>query len=365
MTVAKNAASKVFGVDVGTMFFQVAEPDPANKDNTLFKTTRNAFVEMNDSDDQEETLKSNNWQYIKDGKTFYVIGEDAMKVANMFPTVELRRPLASGVLNQGEEKKMLVLTELVKRSIGRAPSPDSVVCTCVSSPSADESPDSAFHRSRLQGIFASLGWHVKVIDEAYAVILSEKPTATFEGVEVPYSGIGVSFGAGRVNMVMAWQGKQIDGLGMSCARSGDWVDNRVAEATGDPLSQITRTKEKKLDFTNPDPDDDRVGALIVYYQEMIRYDFNRFAAKIRAMPKKPNFEAPLEIVVAGGTSMPKGFCQMLEEEVGGLDLPFEIKGVRHASDPRNAVVKGCLLQALVTQKKLQQDKDKALEESLG
>jgi len=359
------ASAKVYGIDPGTMFFQVAEPDPADPDNAVIKIIRNSFVAMDETDDIEDQLKLNGWDYIKDGKQYYIFGEDSLRVANMFPGVELRRPLAGGVLNQGEEKKMLVLTEMVRRSIGRAPTNDSVVCTRVSSESADQSADSKFHRARLQGIFQSLGWHVKVIDEAFAVILSERPTMTVEGKEVPYSGIGVSFGAGRVNLVFAYQGKQVDGLGMSVARSGDWIDAKSAEATGEPIAQITRKKEKELDFTNPNLEDDKIFALITYYREAIRYAFSKFAAKIRSLDKKPNFEAPLDIIVAGGTSMPKGFCDIVEEEVLELDLPFSIKSVKHASDPRNAVVKGCLIQAQITQRKLQTDKGKELEASLG
>ncbi len=362
---ANIAKSKVYAVDTGTMFFQVAEPDPSDDDNVLVKTIRNSFVELEETDDIEDQLKLNNWQYVRDGKSYYVFGEDSLRVANMFPGVELRRPLANGVLNQGEEKKMLVLTEMVRRSIGRAPTNDSVVCTCVSSESVDLSSDSKFHRARLQGIFQSLGWTVKVIDEGFAVILSERPTMLVEGKEVPYSGIGVSFGAGRVNLVFAYQGKQVDGLGMSVARSGDWIDAKTSEATGVPIAQITRAKEKDLDFLNPNLEDDKIFALITYYEEAIRHSFMKFAAKIKSLEKKPNFEAPLDIVVAGGTSMPKGFCKIVEKVVAELDLPFAIKSIKHASDPRNAVVKGCLMQALITQKKMQTDKGKELEASLG
>ena len=49
--------------------------------------------------------------------------------------------------------------------------------------------------------------------------------------------------------------------------------------------------------------------------------------------------------------MPKGFCEKLEKIVRGLQLPFQIKEVKHAKSPRNAVVEGLLTQAILTQKK--------------
>ncbi len=129
---AKTIESRAVGVDCGTAFFQTAE---RNADSTLkLQIIRNAFVEMFSSEDIEETLKRNGWNYIKDEDNFYVVGEDAVKVARMFPgKVEIRRPLQDGVLNKGEDKKLLVLDYLVNNTVGTAPDEFSIVTTCVSS----------------------------------------------------------------------------------------------------------------------------------------------------------------------------------------------------------------------------------------
>lgn len=341
--------SRALGCDPGTMFFQTAEMDPDLGD-TTFKTVRNAFVELAQIEDIEETLVRNGWQYVKDEGKYYVIGDDCVQVANMFPgRVEIRRPLAEGVLNKNEEKKMVVLGEIIKSSIGTAPDDKSVVCACVSSESADGSQDNAFHKARLAAMFKRLNWNVKVIDEGYAVILSQRPTVVEDGKEIPYSGIGVSFGAGRVNCVLAYKGLQT--IGMSVARSGDWVDKQVSDQTGVPISQVINIKEKKLDFTNIDDSDDVQFALDTYYDGLIKYVFGHFGKKFTEA--KSQFNAPLDIVVAGGTTMPKGFCKKLEKVVKGLNLPFQIKEVRHAKNPRNAVVEGLLAQAIISQKKLE------------
>lgn len=338
---------RAVSADVGTMFFQTAE----EIDGTLeINRIRNAFVELDASvdEDTEDILKRNGWQYIKDGGKYYVIGEDSLKVANMFPgKVTLRRPLKDGVLNKGEEKNMLVLSKLIESSIGRSPGGNSIVCTCISSESADGSSDSKFHKARLMGIFKNLGWDVKVIEEALAVVLAEKPIMNEAEGDAPYSGIGMSFGAGRVNCVLAYKGLQI--LGMSAARSGDWIDAKVHEATDVPLSQITKKKETKLDFDNIDYNDDVIFALDTYYGEMIRFVFKKFAEKFAEV--KSQFEAPLEIVVAGGTSTPRGFCKKIQEVVSELNLPFEVKDVRQGSDPRDSVVKGLLTQAIIAKRK--------------
>jgi hypothetical protein len=349
------ATSRAIGCDVGTMFYQTAEKQADNS--IKIQNVRNAFVEMAFTEDSEDTFKRNGWHYIRDGDRVYIPGEDAIKVARFLPgQVEIRRPLQDGVLNKGEEKKMLVLDYIVGSTVGKAPDKHSVICTCVSSPSVDGAQDSAFHRMRLEAMFKSRGWTVKVIEEGLAVILSERPTMKemVDGVEkeAPYSGIGISFGAGRVNVVMAYKGIQV--VGMSAAKSGDYVDKMVAECTGQPLSQCISFKEKELDFNNIDgvesKNADMACAYDVYYGEMIRSDLSLFSKRFTEV--KSQFEFPMDIVVAGGTSSPKGFLHKLKQELLELDVPFKIKDVRHARVPRNAVVEGCLAQAIVTQKKL-------------
>ncbi len=350
--------SRVVSCDCGTMFFQVAEN--AEDGSLVLKEIRNAFVELEASEDIEQVLSQNDWQYVSDGKHYYVLGEDSMVVARMFPgRVELRRPMQGGVLNKGEDKKMLVMAKMIESSIGEAPDKTSLVCTCISSDPVDGAVDNTFHKARLEGMFKRLGWNVKFIEEGHAVVLSEKPVIIeADGKKVPFSGIGMSFGAGKVNCVLAYRGLPV--VGMSAARSGDWIDQKVSEHTDKPISQVTNIKETKLDFNNIDYDDDVIFALDAYYTNMIEYVFKNFAKKFSQV--KSEFEAPLDIVIAGGTSMPKGFAKKVESVVAELDLPFKIKNVVQSKDPRNAVVKGLLTQAIISQKKL---KEKMADEMIG
>lgn len=349
--------SRAISLDPGTMFFQIAEKNGADID---IKVIRNSFVEMEVTEDIEQALAQNNWQYISDGKKYYIIGEDSLKVAKMFPgKIELRRPMQDGVLNKGEDKKMLVMAKILEDAIGKSTDKESLVCFCVSSPSIDNDVDNTFHKARLEGMVKRLGYNTKVIEEGYAIILSERPVYIEpDGTESPYSGIGISFGAGKVNCVMAYKGVPI--IGMSATRSGDYIDQKVASQTDTPIAKVTSIKENKLDFDNIDYDDDVIFALDAYYTNMIEYVFKNFAKEFRN--NKSDFEAPLDIVLAGGTSMPKGFRNKVQAVVSELDLPFKIKEIKHSSDPRNAVVKGCLTQAIISQKKLKSiSADKMLE----
>lgn len=340
--------SKICAVDPGTMFFQVAE----NGENGSYdiQVIRNAFVELEASEDVETVLKQNDWEYINDGKKYYVIGEDSMRVARMFPgKVELRRPMQNGVLNKGESKKMLVMAKMVEDTIGKAPDDKSIVCTCISSPPVDSEIDNTFHKARLEGMFKRLGWNIKIIEEGHAVVLSERPVITEkDGGESPYSGIGISMGAGKINCVLAYKGLKV--VGMSSGHAGDWVDKKVSEQTDTPLAQVANIKETKLDFNNIDYDDDVIFALDAYYTSMIEYTFKNFSKKFAEI--KSEFEAPLDIVIVGGTSIPDGLENKVKKVVNELELPFKINDIMKSQDPINSVVKGCLVQANVSFKKL-------------
>jgi len=335
------------GVDVGTMFFQTAE---LVDDKISVSAVRNAFVEIPYSSELEEILTRNGWRYVNDGTQYFVVGDDSMQVAKLFPgSVEIRRPLQDGVLNRDEPKKSLVLSGIIESSLGKAPDENSVVCTCVSSPCADAGQDSTFHAARLKAMFTRLGWNVKVIEEGLAVILSERPSVVLDdGTEVPFSGIGMSFGAGRANCVVAYKGMQV--IGMSVSRSGDWVDKQVSEQTAVPVSQVIDFKERVLDFENIDEDNDIAFALDAYYDAMLRHVVGLFAKKFTEV--KSQFDKPLDVVIAGGTSMPKGFEKKLARIMSSINLPFKIGDVRKAADPRNAVCSGLLTSAQIVKNRL-------------
>ena len=72
--------SRIVAFDPGTMFCQVAEQN--SKGEIEIKTIRNSFVELQnyETQDIEGILEQNKWQYVTDGKHYYVIGEDSVAI---------------------------------------------------------------------------------------------------------------------------------------------------------------------------------------------------------------------------------------------------------------------------------------------
>jgi hypothetical protein len=56
-------------------------------------------------------------------------------------------------------------------------------------------------------------------------------------------------------------------------------------------------------------------------------------------------DAPVDVVIAGGTSSPNGFGELFRETISQADLPIKIGTIIKPSDPLYSVSRGCLLAA--------------------
>lgn len=346
-------------IDIGTMFLVKGEIGSDN--DPEFTVERNAFLEAASSEDTIETLKDNNWSYAQYGDKYYILGEDAIKLKNlltvnssddgivMTKVGELRRPMKDGILNTGEEKlSVAIIQKLIGNLLGPPACKGETLCFCAPGDPVDKNLTVVFHKTMLTNFLKSLGYTVECIPEALAIIFSERPVAEDpdEG-EAPFSGIGISCGAGMLNCCLAW--KKLPLINMSVAQSGDWIDREAAKTAGINVSAMTRYKEKNLDLNNVDYSDMRQASLDIFYQNMIEHALNNFAEKFSQLDSQ--IDVPLEIVVAGGTSMVPGFMDKFKSVISGLDLPFKVKAVKHAKNPFYTVSNGCLLKAMASENK--------------
>ena len=70
--------------------------------------------------------------------------------------------------------------------------------------------------------------------------------------------------------------------------------------------------------------------------------------KFEAAEGTPEFIEPVSMVLAGGTSLPTGFAQLVKQKVGEIELPLNIGDVRMAGEnPLQSVARGCLVAAMV------------------
>ncbi len=340
------------GLDIGTMFLASARDDEAG--NVIRNSIRDCFSEMPYVEEFEQTLKSQNAAYIKDGEKLYILGNDAYVQSSMTEFAQgqtgemseiLKRPMKDGIINAESPKlSMTILRELMKSCIEKGIGPareGEILYFSVPANPVDSSINNVFHEKTAQRFLSGLGYDARPLGEALAVIYAENPKMYTEIEQIPFSGIGCSFGAGMANFCLAQRGIPIDEF--SVAKSGDYIDIQASKMTGQPRTKIMRAKETKLDFSKIDEDDEIILALDCYYDEMIHHVFKNFMD--RFAKNKGTLEYPIDIILSGGTAKPKGFAGKVHSIISKLNLPFKINEIRPAKDMLSTVATGCYFKA--------------------
>jgi len=327
------------GLDIGTAFMYWAE----NKNGGVtFRTQRNAFFDIEASDFSKGMLSKSKVRFIQEGDRLYVIGNDALHFANIFKK-EIRKPLKSGIISR-DEKEALSMIELIAKTIIRQASyKGEVLYYSVPGKPLDTDINILYHEKILKEFLLSLGYNPKPINEGMAVVFSELESTDF-------TGLGLSFGAGMVNMCFSYHGVPI--FTYSLTKSGDWIDQEVAEIANETANRVSMVKESSLDLTKIDKNNKIHSGLSIYYTHLIEYTLNNIKKAFEETKIMPKIENPIKIALAGGTVLPKGFLERFKEHLSYIDFPFEIGDVEMSFQPRFSVAKGALAIAMAEEKKV-------------
>ncbi len=327
------------GLDIGTSFLVTGKFGNDGKVN--FKTFRDCFLELEPKTDInrkfiKKGLDDRKAPYVeRDGK-FFVLGEEAFLMANE-RHVNTRRPMHRGVLSPKEKEAMPILRELIKRLVGKPRSENERLVFSVPGKPIDAEFDQLFHQDVLRSFIKSLGYDAQPMNEGEALGYSEL-------LEEGLTGVAISCGAGMMNVAVLSAGDPV--VTFSTSKSGDWIDKQAAIATNLTHSIVQQEKEgADLDLMSPDSSNQVHQAIAVYYGNLIVYTLEQIAYDLSRSPSLPKFKDPVPLVVAGGTSLPKGFVQKFEQALNAVEMPVNIREVRQASDPLHAVANGLTLAA--------------------
>ena len=331
-------------LDIGTSYIIAArEMEDGRIQYTEF---RDAFYRLKPASPiarkmMEKGLKGQQFFQDVDG-SFIVLGQDAIERA-IERHESANRPLVRGVIAPKEKQARRILQHIFKEILGTPIAEDERVIYSVPAPPVDQLADNfdvGFHVDAINNDIRALGFNPEPLQEAEAICYSELEPDD-------YSGVCLSFGAGMVNVCLMSAGEAI--LHWSTTRSGDWVDRMAAQATGEPDTVIQVEKEgSKFEIGEEIINNRILSAVSLYYVRLIDYTIQYLIAHINRADNLPKFSTSIPVVVAGGTSRAHGFVKqfsrILEEKNIGDDLlPFEIKEVRHATDPLRSVSRGLLL----------------------
>lgn len=335
------------GVDVGTSNIVVARQ---TEDGTFVnRFHRDMLYPLEVSEEAADLLDRSDYLYVKVDNKYYVVGEDALKLVNAIGKGSVVRPMKDGILNPSLKESSDLLFYIIKAVVS-----DPIVeneplrFSCPANP-VNVDADNSFHKMILQNFFTKLGYDAKPVNEAMCIGYDCNPIMKEDEGEVPLSGICASFGGGMVNVALTYKGLELNSF--SVTKSGDDIDEKVSKVTGISSNKIIRIKEKDLDLSKNDMSDRVKAALTIYYDEMINRVIHLISKEF--IKRSSEVEGEIEVVVAGGSSMPKGFCDKFEDNLKKSDIPFNIYKVRHSDSPFNSVSQGACIRARSDYKKSQ------------
>lgn len=322
------------GLDVGTNMLVSGSIDAEG--NSVFKMERDAFYRIVPKSDVNKNAIKNSLEkrgsnFIVDGDTFIVVGEDALQIA-MERNDVAKRPMSKGVISPREKSSLPMLKLLITSLIGQGEPGSNLVYSVPAKP-VDGVFDIVYHTEILNMFFREKGYNSNPINEAFAIALSEL-------LDDALTGIAMSFGAGMCNIAVIHQGDPL--VEFSITRSGDFIDQSVANALDLSPSLIQLEKEAGTDLVNPT--NKIMEAVSVYYSSVMNYVLQNISYELNQRGRDlPMFREPVPIVVSGGLSLANGFTDSFREKVNGIELPMKISEVRQAAAPMTCVANGCLL----------------------
>ena len=327
-----KAGSNPVGLDVGTSKVVAAKRKGKEIDTGA---QLNAFIPVPYSRFTETILGQNEISYYREEGELIIWGTATERFANMF-NVNVRRPMADGLLNPKERFAMPVLESILQSLVPKARTQGEVLAFSVPAPAEGREPQLTYHEATLRRFFEGMGYKAVAINEGLAVIFSELEDNNF-------TGIGISCGGGMTNVTLAYL--SIPSMMFSITKGGDYIDEAVASVTGEQATRVKVIKEEGLDLSKA-AKDKYEKALRIYYEDLVESLVEKLAQSLSQSDKLPRSDRPIPIVLAGGTAKPRGFKDMFEKALSARSLPVDISGVRMAADPITATARGALIAAL-------------------
>lgn len=351
-----NSSEFVCGADVGTGTLLFAK---TVNDKIEVNQIRNMFIKIDDSDISASEMANSKLDYITqlddNGEIDFhcVIGEDALKMGNVF-NKKVHRPMAKGMISPEEIYAVPIISAMFKSIIGQDINGGLVTFSIPSQPVDVEDGEITpvhFHSEMFKNIFKDIGFEkVITLNEAMCVVFSDMKNENF-------SGIGISFGSGCMNVCFSYRGVSI--IQFSSSRSGDWVDGFAASSSGLIPNKITSIKEKpdfniKVPYTASINKKERIPrqALSFGFNQLIEYSINIIKEQFEKNSDSLDFEEEFPIVIAGGTSLAGGFVDLFKEKFEEIkDFPIKVSEIRQSNNPLEAVSIGALVYSKWVQNK--------------
>jgi hypothetical protein len=329
----------MIGFDCGTYNLVCCRRDTDGK--IVYKKEVNAFIEIPlENDFVFKMMKNAGVPLVerKEAKVAYALGEASVNMAYAMG-IDLKRPMEQGCLNPRERQAQQILSIMIHSLLDEV-SPGETLYYSSPANAVNQETDAEYHSKVLEAMFkgfaSAKGNTVKAfpVNEGLALVYAELQDKNF-------TGMGVSFGAGMVNICFSMFGNPI--FKFSLVNSGDWIDKMAAKATGETAAFINKEKTK-IDFSK-DTGSMVERAIKMQYEIMLQKTVMGIKQGLEQTSSKFRSDTPIDIVVAGGTSLPPGFTELFANTLQKAALPLKIGSIIRPTLPLYSVARGCLVAA--------------------
>jgi actin-like ATPase involved in cell morphogenesis len=328
------------GFDCGTYNLVCCTRDEDK--NVVHKREVNAFLEIPlENRFVFNMMKNAGVPLIERDDVGYALGEAAVDMAYTMSTTELKRPMCDGCVNPKEKDAFEIIKLMIHGLLNDSVRTNNeILYYSVPANAINEQTDADYHSKILQAIFAAYqnqkGYKVQAhpINEGLALVYAELATKG-------YTGMGISCGAGMINICFAMFGMPI--FQFAIVNSGDWIDKMAAKATGETIAYINKEKTKVDLSKTPVSLVER--AIQTQYSLMIEKTVQSIKKGLTDAGNKARTDKPIDIVIAGGTSSPVGFDLLFSEIVNQSNFPIKVGNIIRPDDPLYSVARGCLVAA--------------------
>jgi len=335
---------KCIGADVGTYNLVMCRRNEEN--DFYYKKEINAFLELPlENRFVFNMMKNAGVPLIENTESNmgYALGEAAVNMAYTMSQIELKRPMKDGCLNPKERNAQQIMNVMCHSLIGEIEEDDTTLYYSVPANAINKETDAEYHGKLLEAMFKAYksekGYKLNPypINEALALVYAELGHKA-------YTGIGVSCGAGMINVCYAIYGAPI--FQFSLVNSGDWIDKMASKAIGEETTTYVNCEKLKTDLTIESPDTLVQRAIKTQYEIMIQHTVSGIKRGIEELGNKARSETPLDFIIAGGTSMPQGFDILFKKILDQAKITsLKIGNVIRPNDPLFSVARGCLIAA--------------------
>ncbi len=203
-----------------------------------------------------------------------------------------------------------------------------------------------FHADWLRGALDEMGYQIATCSAGLALVLAEM-------VREKFTGLGLVFGAGRCEAVLARDGKEI--ARCELPRGGDAIDQAIAIAEDRywwsmagfrelDTEGITAWKES-LDMSVLEPANARGERLLAGYHQLAA----ELCSLCESTFSRHELPGALAVVAGGGAVRAPGFSELLEQHLGESSLPIAKDKTRIAA-AEHTIVRGLLIYAELEQR---------------